>query len=63
MSPRGQPATGESLRGRTKAEIGKDGVKLTVKTAKGEEKHTLGRFLTVWHRQADKWVISRNLAF
>jgi ketosteroid isomerase-like protein len=35
----------------------------TVKTAKGEEKHTLGRFLTVWHRHADKWVISRNLAF
>jgi len=35
----------------------------TLKTDKGVEQRTLGRFLTVWHRQGDKWVISRNLAF
>ena len=35
----------------------------TLKTAKGVEQRTLGRFLTVWHRQGGKWVISRNLAF
>lgn len=34
-----------------------------LKTDKGVEQRTLGRFLTVWHRQGDKWVISRNLAF
>jgi ketosteroid isomerase-like protein len=35
----------------------------TVKTETGIEKHSLGRFLTVWHRQGTSWVISRNLAF
>lgn len=35
----------------------------TLKTAKGLEQRNLGRFLTVWHRQGAKWVISRNLAF
>jgi|KBSSwiStaDraftv2_1062776.scaffolds.fasta_scaffold1285124_2 ketosteroid isomerase-like protein len=35
----------------------------TLKTDKGAEHRNLGRFLTVWHRQGDKWVIIRNLAF
>lgn len=35
----------------------------TVKTDSGTSRRTLGRFLTVWHRQKDKWVIVRNLAF
>ena len=35
----------------------------TVKADAGTSRRTLGRFLTVWHRQKDKWVITRNLAF
>ena len=35
----------------------------TVKTEGGAARHSLGRFLTVWHRQGDRWVITRNLAF
>lgn len=25
--------------------------------------HRVGRYLTVWHRAGDKWLISRNIAF
>jgi ketosteroid isomerase-like protein len=34
-----------------------------VKSEGGTEKHSLGHFLTVWHRQGATWVITRNLAF
>jgi ketosteroid isomerase-like protein len=35
----------------------------TVKTDAGVTKKSLGRFLTVWHRQASVWLITRNIAF
>ena len=35
----------------------------TVKTDGGTARRSLGRFLTVWHRQGSQWVIIRNLAF
>jgi uncharacterized protein (TIGR02246 family) len=35
----------------------------TVKTDSGTSTRTLGRFLTVWHRQGARWLIIRNLAF
>ena len=35
----------------------------TVKTQAGTTKRSLGRFLTVWHRQAAGWAISHNIAF
>ena len=35
----------------------------TVKTDTGTVHRNLGQFLTVWHRQKAKWVITRNLAF
>ena len=35
----------------------------TVKSDAGATRHSLGRFLTVWHRQGAQWVITRNLAF
>lgn len=35
----------------------------TVKTATGTTKQSLGRFLTVWHRQGTVWVITHNIAF
>ena len=35
----------------------------TLKTPTGTTKQSLGRFLTVWHRQGATWVISHNIAF
>lgn len=35
----------------------------TVKGDAGTTKQSLGRFLTVWHRQGATWVISHNIAF
>ena len=35
----------------------------TLKTPTGTTKKSLGRFLTVWHRQGATWVITRNIAF
>ena len=35
----------------------------TLKTPTGTTKKSLGRFLTVWHRQGTTWVITRNIAF
>lgn len=35
----------------------------TVKSEGGTARHSLGHFLTVWHRQGNQWVITRNLAF
>ena len=35
----------------------------TVKSGGEAARRSLGRFLTVWHRQGDRWVITRNLAF
>lgn len=35
----------------------------TLKTPTGTMKKSLGRFLTVWHRQGATWVITRNIAF
>lgn len=34
----------------------------TVKSEGGTARHSLGHFLTVWHRQGNQWVITRNLA-
>ena len=35
----------------------------TVKTDTGTVHRNLGRFLTVWHREKTRWVITRNIAF
>jgi len=35
---------------------------MTVKRA-GTTKSASGRYLTVWHRAGDRWVITRNIAF
>ena len=29
----------------------------------GEVKQSSGRYLTVWHRNGNEWVITRNIAF
>jgi ketosteroid isomerase-like protein len=32
-------------------------------TRKGKQHMVVGRFLTVWHRSAGRWLITRNIAF
>jgi ketosteroid isomerase-like protein len=30
---------------------------------KGKVQYVVGRYLTVWHRSGDRWLITRNIAF
>jgi ketosteroid isomerase-like protein len=29
----------------------------------GKTQQASGRYLTVWHREGDRWLITRNIAF